>query len=109
MHDMLIWPLSTTEVVLTCHLCHARRVSCDAFLSRLSAELAERLQTSHPTVQIETDPNRLAPFRRTTSFDRCPATRPRCEAFHSARLSSAQPARCMREDRIDLTGGREQI
>jgi len=56
-HDLHIWPMSTTEVALTCHLVMPRGHPGDAFLQRLAEELAERFQISHPTAQIETDPN----------------------------------------------------
>jgi cobalt-zinc-cadmium efflux system protein len=56
-HDLHIWPISTKEVALTCHLVMRGGHPGDEFLHRLSKELAERFQISHPTTQIETDPN----------------------------------------------------
>ncbi len=56
-HDLHIWSMSTTEVALTCHLMMPGGRPGDAFLHRLSEELARRFQITHPTTQIETDPN----------------------------------------------------
>jgi cobalt-zinc-cadmium efflux system protein len=56
-HDLHIWPISTTEVALTCHLVMPGGHPGDEFLHRLSKELAKRFQISHPTAQIETDPD----------------------------------------------------
>ena len=56
-HDLHIWSMSTTEVALTCHLIMPGGHPGDAFLQGLSEELARRFQITHPTTQIETDPN----------------------------------------------------
>ncbi len=53
LHDLHIWPLSTTETALTVHLVRPAGATDDAFLARLSDELKERFGIAHTTVQIE--------------------------------------------------------
>ena len=55
-HDLHVWPISTTETALTCHLVMPEGHPGDAFLHDLAAELSRRFRIGHPTVQIETDP-----------------------------------------------------
>jgi len=55
-HDLHIWPISTREVALTCHLVMPGGHPGDAFLHRLAAELADQFQIGHSTAQIEIDP-----------------------------------------------------
>ncbi|WP_379547934.1 cation diffusion facilitator family transporter [Qipengyuania sp. DSG2-2] len=52
-HDLHIWPMSTTETALTAHLVMPGGHEGDAFLSALSAELKDRFHIGHATVQIE--------------------------------------------------------
>jgi cobalt-zinc-cadmium efflux system protein len=52
-HDLHIWPMSTTEVALTCHLVMADAPSDDRFLHRASAMLRTRHAIHHSTIQIE--------------------------------------------------------
>jgi cobalt-zinc-cadmium efflux system protein len=54
-HDLHIWPMSTTEVALTCHLVMPGGHPGDAFLRELAEDLARRFKIGHPTAQIETD------------------------------------------------------
>ena len=64
LHDLHIWPMSTTHVALTCHLVMPGGHPGDAFLHDLAEELAKKFGIDHPTVQIEVDPSRacaLAP------------------------------------------------
>jgi cobalt-zinc-cadmium efflux system protein len=56
-HDLHVWPMSTTEIALTCHLVMPGGHPGDAFLHDLAAGLARRFKIRHPTVQIETDPS----------------------------------------------------
>ena len=56
-HDLHVWPMSTTEIAMTCHLVMPAGHPGDAFLHDLAAELARRFKINHPTVQIEIDPN----------------------------------------------------
>ncbi len=55
-HDLHIWPMSTTEIALTCHLVMPAGHPGDPFLHALAGQLANRFRISHPTIQIETDP-----------------------------------------------------
>lgn len=52
-HDLHIWPLSTTSVALTVHLVNPDAEVNDDFLDRLGAELHQRFGIDHATVQIE--------------------------------------------------------
>jgi cobalt-zinc-cadmium efflux system protein len=54
-HDLHIWPMSTTETALTVHLVMPAGHPGDAFLHALSEELERRFLISHATVQIEID------------------------------------------------------
>jgi cobalt-zinc-cadmium efflux system protein len=56
-HDLHIWPMSTTENALTCHLVMPDGHPGDAFLNELCNDLAERFKINHTTVQIEVDPH----------------------------------------------------
>ena len=56
-HDLHIWPMSTTENALTCHLVMPEGHPGDAFLNELCNDLAERFKINHTTVQIEVDPH----------------------------------------------------
>jgi cobalt-zinc-cadmium efflux system protein len=55
-HDLHIWPMSTTENALTCHLVMPDGHPGDAFLHELASDLAKRFKIIHATVQIEVDP-----------------------------------------------------
>jgi cobalt-zinc-cadmium efflux system protein len=60
LHDLHIWPMSTTETALTCHLVMPAGHPGDAMLARLSVELRERFAIQHVTIQVETgDPAHL--------------------------------------------------
>jgi cobalt-zinc-cadmium efflux system protein len=52
-HDLHIWPLSTTGVALTCHLIMPSGHPGDGFLHRTAAMLHDRFDISHATIQIE--------------------------------------------------------
>ncbi|MBY0383058.1 MAG: cation diffusion facilitator family transporter [Xanthobacteraceae bacterium] len=53
-HDLHIWPMSTTETALTAHLVTPAGHPGDAFLMELCQELQERFGIGHTTLQIET-------------------------------------------------------
>src|SRR4051812_4911709 len=53
-HDLHIWPMSTTEVALTCHLVMVRWPSDPAFLNQAAHLLKEWHDIDHSTIQIET-------------------------------------------------------
>jgi cobalt-zinc-cadmium efflux system protein len=55
LHDLHIWPMSTTEIALTCHLVMPQGHPGDAFIHGLAQELALRFKINHATVQIEVD------------------------------------------------------
>jgi cobalt-zinc-cadmium efflux system protein len=55
-HDLHIWPISTTEAALTCHLFIPRGQPGDNFLHYAAAMLRERFDIKHTTIQIEVDP-----------------------------------------------------
>ena len=55
-HDLHIWPMSTTEIAMTCHLVMPLGHPGDVFLHDLAAELKKRFGINHPTAQIEVDP-----------------------------------------------------
>ena len=52
-HDLHIWPLSTTTVALTAHLVMPQTRSGDAFLETVSEELRVRFGIDHATLQVE--------------------------------------------------------
>jgi cobalt-zinc-cadmium efflux system protein len=52
-HDLHIWPMSTTEPVLTAHLVMPDGSAGDAFLRDAQAMLRERFGIGHATLQIE--------------------------------------------------------
>jgi len=54
LHDLHIWPMSTTETALTCHLVMPAGHPGDAMLARLAVELRERFRIQHTTIQVET-------------------------------------------------------
>jgi cobalt-zinc-cadmium efflux system protein len=57
-HDLHIWPMSTTETALTCHLVMPTGHPGDEMLTELAHELQERFAIDHATIQVETgDPD----------------------------------------------------
>jgi len=54
-HDLHIWPLSTTETALTCHCLMPGGHPGDDALVHLAHELNERFRIAHATIQIEVD------------------------------------------------------
>ncbi|WP_398466849.1 cation diffusion facilitator family transporter [Tardiphaga sp.] len=56
-HDLHIWPMSTTEVALTCHLVIPSGAPGDAYLMDICELLKRDFGIEHATIQIETDPN----------------------------------------------------
>ena len=53
-HDLHIWPMSTTETALTAHLVMPGGYPGDAFLRDLAHELEHDFHIGHATVQVET-------------------------------------------------------
>lgn len=54
LHDLHIWPMSTTETALTCHLVMPGGHPGDAFMVAVTGELRRRFGIGHATLQIET-------------------------------------------------------
>jgi len=54
-HDLHIWPMSTTEIALTCHCLMPAGHPGDEMLSALAYELRERFGIGHATIQVEVD------------------------------------------------------
>ncbi len=52
-HDLHIWPLSTTETALTAHLVKPSATLDDALLARINRELHEKFGIGHVTIQME--------------------------------------------------------
>jgi cobalt-zinc-cadmium efflux system protein len=52
-HDLHIWPMSTTETALTCHLVMPAGHPGDEFLCDAAEELEHHFNIAHPTLQIE--------------------------------------------------------
>jgi cobalt-zinc-cadmium efflux system protein len=64
LHDLHIWPMSTTETALTCHLVMPAGHPGDEFLMNACQKLSHDFFIAHATIQIEININtvcRLAP------------------------------------------------
>lgn len=59
-HDLHIWPMSTTETALTAHLVIPSGHPGDAFLHDLTHELDHDFGIGHATIQVETTPETCA-------------------------------------------------
>ena len=53
LHDLHIWPMSTTETALTAHLLMPEPPADDAFLHDIARQLQQKFNISHATIQIE--------------------------------------------------------
>ena len=62
-HDLHIWPISTTETALTAHLVRPGTDQDDGLLLEISSVLKDRFGIGHATIQVEQDGSccRLAP------------------------------------------------
>jgi cobalt-zinc-cadmium efflux system protein len=56
-HDLHIWPMSTTEVALTCHMVIPAGRPGDAFLMQIAHHLEQTFGIQHATLQVETEPH----------------------------------------------------
>ncbi|MCI0734821.1 MAG: cation diffusion facilitator family transporter [Beijerinckiaceae bacterium] len=54
-HDLHVWPMSTTETALTCHCLMPGGHPGDAFLAELAHQLQNRFGIGHSTIQVELD------------------------------------------------------
>jgi cobalt-zinc-cadmium efflux system protein len=52
-HDLHIWPMSTTETALTCHCLMPGGHPSDEFLAQLANGLKQRFRIGHATIQVE--------------------------------------------------------
>jgi cobalt-zinc-cadmium efflux system protein len=52
-HDLHIWPLSTTETALTAHLVAPNAISTDILLTAARLMLHDRFAIEHCTLQVE--------------------------------------------------------
>lgn len=59
-HDLHVWPMSTTEVALTAHLVMPGRPAADSFLRDIAASLEARFGVGHSTIQVESGENPCA-------------------------------------------------
>jgi len=59
-HDLHVWPMSTTEVALTAHLVMPGRPAPDSLLREIAASLETRFGVSHATLQVESGENPCA-------------------------------------------------
>jgi cobalt-zinc-cadmium efflux system protein len=55
-HDLHVWPISTTETALTCHLVMPTGAG-DAFLMETAQQLKASFRIGHTTLQVETHPD----------------------------------------------------
>jgi cobalt-zinc-cadmium efflux system protein len=55
-HDLHIWPMSTTEIALTCHMVIPAGPPGDAYLMDVAHRLKRNFGIEHATIQVETSP-----------------------------------------------------
>jgi len=55
LHDLHVWPMSTTETALTVHLLVPAGYPGDSYTVEIAAELKTKFGIDHATIQIETD------------------------------------------------------
>ncbi len=72
-HDLHIWGMSTTESALTVHLVTPAGYPGDAFIDKVTCELAERFSIQHSTLQVE----------QGTTDHACALCRPRASTAHT--------------------------
>lgn len=56
-HDLHVWPMSTTETALTAHLVMPGRPASDSTLRDIAASLQSRFGVGHSTLQVESGEN----------------------------------------------------
>jgi len=56
-HDLHVWPMSTTEIALTAHLVMPGRPAPDSFLHEVATSLEARFGVGHATLQVESGEN----------------------------------------------------
>jgi cobalt-zinc-cadmium efflux system protein len=55
-HDLHIWPMSTTDIALTCHMVIPSGHPGDAYLADIAQRLHKEFGIEHATIQVETAP-----------------------------------------------------
>jgi cobalt-zinc-cadmium efflux system protein len=60
-HDLHVWPMSTTTVAMTCHLTMPGGHPGDAFLHDVATDLRRRFRIDHVTLQVETSHGAACP------------------------------------------------
>jgi cobalt-zinc-cadmium efflux system protein len=55
-HDLHIWPMSTTDIALTCHMVIPAGHPGDAYLANIAQRLHQEFGIEHATIQVETAP-----------------------------------------------------
>jgi cobalt-zinc-cadmium efflux system protein len=53
LHDLHIWPMSTSDTALTAHLVMSPMPDSDVFLNEVTLDLADNFSISHATIQLE--------------------------------------------------------
>ena len=66
LHDLHVWPMSTTETALTAHLVMPAGHPGDGYLMALARTVRTRFGIGHATFQIETDPATACPLKPET-------------------------------------------
>ena len=66
LHDLHVWPMSTTETALTAHLVMPGGHPGDAALLGLAETVRARFGIGHVTLQVETDPATACPLKPET-------------------------------------------
>jgi cobalt-zinc-cadmium efflux system protein len=61
-HDLHVWPISTSDTAMTCHLTMPSGPPADDFLFGMVRDLQERFNVDHPTIQVERGPPSRCPF-----------------------------------------------
>ena len=61
-HDLHIWPMSTTETALTTHLVMPAGCSSDEFLAQVTEGLKRDFGIAHATLQVERGDGRVCPL-----------------------------------------------
>jgi cobalt-zinc-cadmium efflux system protein len=69
LHDLHIWPMSTTDTALTAHLLMPVPPADDGFLHDLAQQLHERFEISHATFQIERGDHDVSCFQSESCAD----------------------------------------
>ena len=67
-HDLHVWPLSTTQTALTAHLIQAGAGEANALIQQASEQVRERFGIGHSTFQVENEESAGACALRSASM-----------------------------------------